>query len=135
MRRMHPIIIECVERLKNALDKEHKKNGNNEIQLKKMMSGLTLDVIFCCAFATQIDIYSDSTNEFVTNARKVFQGGWRLWLFYFLLISFPKLIEWTGFKQNDPEASSFFRDTVILIIFIENHTRSYLNYIYRSVRL
>ena len=113
---MHPIIIECVERLKNALDKEYERKGNKEIQLKKMMSGLTLDVIFCCGFTTQIDVYSDSTNEFVNNAHKVSQGGWRFSLFYLLLVSFPKLIEWTGFKETDPKATAFFVDAVIILV-------------------
>ena len=113
MRKMHPIIVDCVKRLQNVLNKEALNKGNNEIELKKTMSNLTMDVISTCAFGTQIDIYGDSTNEFVTNAKKALNGGWRLWTFFILLTSFPKIIEWTGFEQNDPKVSTFFRNAVI----------------------
>ena len=111
MRRMHPIIVDCVHKLIEVLEKKTSKNGA-QIPVKKMMSNLTMDVIARCAFGTEIDAHSGESNEFVENAKKQIQGGWRLWTFFLVIVTFPKLIEWTDFKGVDPEVTKFFRTVV-----------------------
>lgn len=108
---MHPIIVDCVDRLVRVLDQKASTNGN-EIEVKKMMSNLTMDVIARCAFGTQIDVYSGQRNEFLENAKKEIEGSPRLWLFNLIVLTFPKLIEWTQFRGIDPKATEFFRNAV-----------------------
>ncbi|CAG2162373.1 unnamed protein product, partial [Oppiella nova] len=44
MRSMHPIVIDCVKRLETHLE-AYLQKGSHEIELKKNMSNLTMDVI------------------------------------------------------------------------------------------
>ena len=116
MRRMHPIVVDCVEKLMEELKKSAQNSNNkNEIELKKMMDNLTMDVISSCAFGTKVDVYRDSKNEFIVNAQKILEGNWRFWLFFLLLTNAPKIVESTGFQRNDPKVTNFFRIAVILI--------------------
>ncbi|CAG2100139.1 unnamed protein product [Medioppia subpectinata] len=47
------------------------KNGD-ELDVKRAMGNLTMDVIASCAFGTQIDVHNDNkTNEFVANAQQI----------------------------------------------------------------
>ena len=113
---MHPVIVDCVQRLQDNLNKKAQNKDNNEIELKTLMSNLTMDVITTCAFGMKIDTYGEKESEFVTNAKSVLNGGLRLWLFFILLTSLPKVIEWTGFEQNDPKVNEFFCDAVIFYL-------------------
>ncbi|CAG2184116.1 unnamed protein product, partial [Oppiella nova] len=108
MRSMHPIIIDCVHRLDNYL--ETKVMAGEDVETKKTMGSLTMDVIFSCAFGTKIDTYNDhKTNEFLVNTKEVFSGAvWRLWVFIALVKISPKLFEWTGFQIIDPSVQKFF---------------------------
>ena len=110
MRRMHPIIIDCVKRLENALEKGMKIK--NEVEIKQYMSNFTIDVIASCAFGTKIDTYSEKRNEFIINAQKAFRGTWRIWVFFTLAFTFPKLIQWMKFEFVDPSVTNFFRGAV-----------------------
>ncbi|CAG2172077.1 unnamed protein product, partial [Oppiella nova] len=66
MRSMHPIVTDCVKRLEDYLETKASDKSNNEIELKKVMSDLTMDVISSCAFGTKIDVYNDQKrSEFV----------------------------------------------------------------------
>ena len=111
MRKMHPIIVDCVHRLELNLEKN--MNNNKEVNIKKFMSNFTIDVIASCAFGTKIDTYSDEKNEFIVNAQKAFRGTWRLWVFFTIAFIFPKLIQWTKFSFVDPSVTNFFKSAVI----------------------
>ncbi|CAG2183223.1 unnamed protein product, partial [Oppiella nova] len=116
MRSMHPIIIDCVHRLDNYL--ETKAMTGEDVEMKKTMGSLTMDVIFSCAFGTKIDTYNDhKTNEFIVNAKQVFCGGvWRLWVFMALVKISPKLFEWTGLQIIDPSVQKFFITAITSIV-------------------
>ncbi|CAG2175125.1 unnamed protein product, partial [Oppiella nova] len=116
MRSMHPIIIDCVHKLVDNL--RPKAMSGEDVEMKKTMGNLTMDVIASCAFGTKIDVYNDQkTNEFIVNARKVFRGNvWRIWVFSILLSISQKLIHWTGFQFTDPSAQQFFGQAVKSIL-------------------
>ena len=107
------MIIDCVKRL----DKYLEKNALNksEIELKKVMSNLTMDVIASCAFGTRIDTYNEKTNEFILNAQKVFRGNWRIVVILLLMTAAPKIIQWTGFSFFEPQVKYFFESAVSLM--------------------
>ena len=107
---MHPIIIDCVKRLEKYL--EQKSRNGEDVEMKKAMGNLTMDVIASCAFGTQIDTHNDPNNKFVVNVQKVLRENWRTWLFFILNSTFPKLIKWTGFEITDPSAKKFFSTAV-----------------------
>jgi cytochrome P450 family 6 len=130
MRRMHPIIIDCVKRLENALEKGMKIK--NEVEIKQYMSNFTIDVIASCAFGTKIDTYSEKRNEFIIKAQKAFRGTWRIWVFFTLAFTFPKLIQWMKFRFIEPSVTDFFRAAVSMIFI----SKSFLTlFVFRSDRL
>ncbi len=91
MRKMYPLIEDCVQRLETAIIKKATdSSGNNEIELKKFMGNLTMDVIALCAFGTKIDTHNDPNNQFIKNAEVVFRGNWRFWIFFLLKTTIPK---------------------------------------------
>ena len=111
MRRMHPMIVDCVNRLDNVLEKKAK--DKSEINIKNMMGNLTMDVIASCAFATKIDVYDEQKpSEFINNAKKVFRGNWRFIIFFTLSAFWSSFAKVTGFQLQDPSVSNFFTSAV-----------------------
>jgi len=111
MRRMHPLIVDCVHSLENAIIKRINAN-NNEIELKQFMGNLTMDVIASCAFGTKIDTHNEPNNQFIKNAEIVFRGNWRVWVYFLLNTTFPKILDITKFEATDPKVANFFRSAV-----------------------
>ncbi|CAG2101453.1 unnamed protein product [Medioppia subpectinata] len=116
MRSMHPIIIDCVHRLDQYL--ETKAINGDELDVKRAMGNLTMDVIASCAFGTQIDTYNDNkTNEFIVNAREVFASTWRAYVMALMMFLLPDRIrEWIGFSTISPSVNHFFRSAIKSII-------------------
>ncbi|CAG2116475.1 unnamed protein product [Medioppia subpectinata] len=111
MRAMHPIITDCVHRLDQYL--ETKAINGDELDVKRAMGNLTMDVIASCAFGTQIDTHNDhKTHEFVENARQVIRGNWRIWLVLTIPAMFPKLMDYIKISSLSPSVETFFRSAV-----------------------
>lgn len=112
MKAMHPIIVECVGRLEKALEMKALNKENNELELKKMMSNLTMDVIARCAFGTEIDAYDEThRSQFVKTAEKVFKPSLRL-IALILLKPIPGLLKLLKIRAIDPSVENFFRPAV-----------------------
>jgi cytochrome P450 family 3 subfamily A len=115
---MYPLIEDCVQRLETAIIKKATdSSGNNEIELKKFMGNLTMDVIALCAFGTKIDTHNDPNNQFIKNAEVVFRGIWRFWVFFVFKNTIPKILDLIGFQMTDPSVAHFFRSAVSLLQF------------------
>ncbi len=118
MRKMYPLIEDCVQRLETAIMKKATDiSGNNEIELKKFMGNLTMDVIALCAFGTKIDTHNDPNNQFIKNAEVLFRGSWRFWVFFLFKSTIPKILDLIGFQMTDPSVAHFFRSAVSLLQF------------------
>ncbi|XP_054154796.1 cytochrome P450 3A8-like [Oppia nitens] len=115
MRSMHPIVVDCVQRLDRYM--EPKARNRETIETKKTMGCLTMDVIAACAFGTQIDTYDDQKpSEFVLNAQKVFAVGLRPLLFLAILSMGKRFLKLTGYKFTDPTVEKFFTQAIQSII-------------------
>ncbi|XP_075548364.1 cytochrome P450 3A41-like isoform X3 [Dermacentor variabilis] len=70
LRKMNSLIQECAKvtcrHLRNAAEKAE------DVDVKQFYGHYTLDVIATCAFGTKLDSHTDTTNDFVTEARKAF---------------------------------------------------------------
>jgi cytochrome P450 family 3 subfamily A len=108
---MHPLIEDCVHSLQNAIIKIINEK-NNEIELKQFMGNLTMDVIASCAFGTKIDTHNEPNNQFIKNAEIVFRGNWRIWVYFLLKTTLPKILDITEFQTTDPKVANFFRSAV-----------------------
>ncbi|CAG2109097.1 unnamed protein product [Medioppia subpectinata] len=115
MRAMHPLIIDCVHRLDQYL--ETKAINGDELDVKRAMGNLTMDVIASCAFGTQIDTHNDhKTHEFITNTQAIFQGNWRIWLIFPLMTLFPKLVEKMKLSMMSSSVQKFFKSAISSMI-------------------
>jgi hypothetical protein len=110
MRKMHPLIEDCVTSVENIL--KDVAINKKEIELKKLMGNLTMDVIARCAFAAKIDTHNDPNNPFVKNAEKVFRGSLSVWLSFFILLAYPKLAKKLPLTLVDSGAKTFFSTAV-----------------------
>lgn len=70
LRKMHALIQDCAkvtcQHLRNAAERA------GDIDVKQFYGHYALDVIARCAFATKLNSHTDTTNKFVTEARKAF---------------------------------------------------------------
>jgi hypothetical protein len=104
MRKMHSLVVQCVQSLENALTRA----ANSEIELKKLMGNYTMDVIGLCAFATKIDSHNDPNNPFIKNAIKAFSVNWRVFLF----LTAPFISKLFNISIGDPVVVNFFSSVV-----------------------
>ncbi|XP_054156445.1 cytochrome P450 3A24-like [Oppia nitens] len=114
MRSMHPLIIDCIGRLEQYV--ESRARTNEDLNVKKTMGNLTMDVIATCAFGTRIDTYGEKSSDFVINAQKAMRGNWRVWAFFLFMTTFPKLLRWSGFQIQDPGVQYFFKSAIKSIV-------------------
>jgi hypothetical protein len=112
MRRMYPLIEDCVKSLEKVLT--NAAMNKQELEMKKVMGNLTMDVIATCAFATKIDTHNDPNNSFVKNAEKFFVLSLRNIINFMIASSFPSLSKKLGLKFLDNSVLQFFKKAVRL---------------------
>jgi cytochrome P450 family 3 subfamily A len=110
MRRMYPLIEECAKSLEKVLT--NAAINKQEVDMKKVMGNLTMDVIATCAFATKIDTHNDPNNPFVKNAKKIFAANLRFLINFIILATFPSLLKKLGISFFNSSAQEFFTTAV-----------------------
>lgn len=109
LRKMEGLMSQCIESLVNALDRlvDQKKS----FKVHDVMGNFTMDVIAKCAFATETNAHHDKDNQFVKNARSIFElnivAGLSRFLLPQWLQDFLRNIR-APFFRND--SSRFFND-------------------------
>jgi cytochrome P450 family 3 subfamily A len=113
MRKMYPLVEQCVKSLDKVLEKAVKER--KDVELKTLMGNYTMDVIATCAFATKTDTHNDPNNPFVKNAIKIFKASiWRTLLF----ISCLPLKKFFKISIIDPNVVNFFKSAVRYLFLI-----------------
>lgn len=115
MRKMHKLIEECIKRLDNHLEKIA-KSDKNEIELRKVMTNYTMDVIALCAFATKIDTYSGEVHPFVKNAQVFSTPSLRIGLFFVATALSPSLVRKYNLSIIPLKVINYFISTVSLVL-------------------
>ena len=88
IRKMEPIFYKCLERFTKVLDE--KASGKEPIDLQPLFAALTLDAICSSAFGIEINSQENPEDEFVKNARAVFNFNLATQPFFFLNFLFPE---------------------------------------------
>jgi len=70
MRRMFPIVLDCVHVLLDTIDK--RLDSGSEMDVKSVFGGFTLEVIGSAAFATKTNTQENPDHPFIDHAKKVF---------------------------------------------------------------
>ncbi|UXI22221.1 Disks large-like protein [Sarcoptes scabiei] len=71
LKKMESSIFGCVDSFMNAIEK--KSDHRQPIMIRSITGNFTMDVIAKCAFATDTNAHSDKENQFVRNAKNIFQ--------------------------------------------------------------
>nr|XP_054923282.1 cytochrome P450 3A5-like isoform X2 [Dermacentor andersoni] len=97
-----------VEKCADVTLRHLKKAASNEedIELKHFYGNYSLDVIARCAFATELDSYSDNTNEFVTKTRESFSG--RISPRILFSFAFPRIAKALGIQRAISDSFEYF---------------------------
>lgn len=102
LKRMYDLMKRCTRNLQNSIEYQ----GANEIDLKKLFSVFTVDVISTCCFSMDLKDYRHPDSEILTSARKFFNVS-RLKMAFYMAI--PKqLLAISGFDINDTTSIDFF---------------------------
>lgn len=102
LKRMYDLMKRCTKNLQNSIEYQ----SNQEIDLKKLFSVFTVDVISTCCFSMDLKDYRHPDSEILTSARKFFNVS-RLKMAFYMAI--PKqLLAISGFDINDTTSIDFF---------------------------
>ncbi len=116
MRKMQPLMEDCVKNLENVLINLSK--NKNEFNLREVMVNYTMDVIASCAFGAKIDTHNDPNNPFVKNASVFFRPSIRFGLFFLLNAWVPSLVKRMNLCFVSNDVIDFFKSAVIIVYFL-----------------
>jgi len=102
LKRMYELMKRCTKNLQNSVEYQR----GQEVDLKKLFSVFTVDVISTCCFSMDLKDYRHPDSEILTSARKFFNVSRLKMAFY---MSIPKqLLAISGFDINDTTSIDFF---------------------------
>src|SRR5882762_6323467 len=92
MRRMQPLIDECVQTMIKNFN-NLTKSGATEMDVKKVFGAFSMDIVITVAFGTKVDSLIDEDNPIISHARKIFNRKVDIKALsrLILIILFPKL--------------------------------------------
>ncbi|XP_055954114.1 cytochrome P450 3A8-like isoform X1 [Argiope bruennichi] len=116
IKKMLPIFKDCTEALINNF-KTSAKEGK-EVDVKRMYSAFSMDVIANSAFSTKIDSLNDPNNQFVQVAKTVFgeEATFFKKIIFLLFFLCPGVLKFFKIPVFASEASKFFKDITLRII-------------------
>ncbi|XP_064471830.1 cytochrome P450 3A24-like isoform X2 [Ornithodoros turicata] len=112
LKRMTDLIENCARITRDHLQKAAEKNSS--IDLKQFFGHFSLDTIARCAFGTNLDSYSDQTNEFVSKARQAFGQDLNFKLILFFM--FPGLFKVLKIRPFNSGVFQYFKSLSVNII-------------------
>lgn len=112
LKKMRPLIDECVNTLVSNFEKISKEGG--ECDLKRVFGAFSMEVVIQVAFGTKVDALIDENNPIIYNARKMFNRNISPKVFVVLLApAVARLFKMTIF---DSSVTQFFKDFTIKLI-------------------
>lgn len=111
MKYMFPTIANVGDRLTNYL-RDAFKNGDDELEMKSILSRFTMDVIGTCAFGIECNTLKDIDNEFYRIARMAMEKSRHNRVVVFLLNDMKRLARFFHMKTIQDEVTHFFMNVV-----------------------
>ncbi|KAL0281299.1 UNVERIFIED_CONTAM: hypothetical protein PYX00_002330 [Menopon gallinae] len=106
------IISECALQLDNYLEESARKE--DVVEMKKVMSEYTIDIIGTCAFGLQLNTMANPDCEFKQMATQLLQRSFRNGLKRAILVTMPAVANYLGFSFVNRNVNDYF-----LKIFVE----------------
>lgn len=111
MKMMFEIILEVANQLENYL-LEKTVNGEQELGMKYIMSGYTMDVIGTCALGIECNNLREENSKIREICDKIFNLSPLQMLWYIFLLSSKRLSAMLKLKATHPDVERFFMDLV-----------------------
>lgn len=118
LRRMRPLIDDCVSNLITNTNKLLKESDSQVVDMKRVVSAFTMEVVIRVAFGTKVDALIDENNPIITNAKRIFSRDFSLLDVpkAMLLVFMPRVARLLGLTFLPEEVSRFFLDLVRNIV-------------------
>src|SRR5581483_8550075 len=117
MRRMQPLIDECVQTMVNNFT-NLTKSGATEMDVKKVFGAFSMDVVITAAFGIKVDSLIDEDNPIILHAKKILNRTFDFKILFRIMfsISFPKLARLLKLSFIDPTIMNFFKSLLKKIV-------------------
>ncbi|KAJ9579607.1 hypothetical protein L9F63_004686, partial [Diploptera punctata] len=110
MKLMFNLMLECVDQLKEYLDKY--ADNEETLEMKEVMSKFTTEVVGSCAFGLNFNAIKDENSEFRKMGRKIFEASITAPFKRFVRITFPFILKVLRISPISPELVNFFTGVV-----------------------
>nr|AOT80781.1 cytochrome P450 [Aedes aegypti] len=109
MRLMFSLMGECFDGMIDHYVKKAKTSGRVEVEVKDMMSRVSINVIASCAFGIKVDCFKDQDHEFLRHGKKMMDFARPIVIARMMAMRvFPKLSSRFGIDLLDPEQARYF---------------------------
>jgi cytochrome P450 len=112
LRRMRPLLQECLNTLINNL--ENISKSGKESEMKRLFGAYSMEVVIQVAFGTKVNALNDETNPIIMNARKIFNKNISPKIFIVFLA--PKLAKLLKISAVDTNVTKFFKEFTLKIV-------------------
>lgn len=106
MKRMYPLIEDCVRELNNYLDTEIANKQHTDV--REATAKFSTDVIGRCAFGLDFNTLKDPESSFRRIGKKIFVLSYSIVLKICIRMINPKLLKWIRIKSISTEVEQFF---------------------------
>ncbi|CAG2177842.1 unnamed protein product, partial [Oppiella nova] len=116
LKRMTPLILECVDTMNDNIDKIIAKNNGQlsaPVDMKQITAAYVMEVVIQVAFGRKVSALIEPNNPIIVNARKMFSTS----LVKFLTIMLaPNVAKTFKISPFDRKVTQFFRDLSLTLI-------------------
>ena len=112
LRRMQPLIDDCLKNLIANTNKLLKDNDKGEVDMKKVLSAFTMEVIIRVAFGTKVNAFMDDNNPIIMHGKKLFSKDFSVLMLpkILMLVFMPGLARLLGLTLFPKDMTKFFTD-------------------------
>ena len=118
LRRMKPLIDDCITTMIENFENEIKKSGNCDCDVKKIFGAFSMDVVISVGFGTKVNSLIDENNPIIKNAKKFVNKDLSYDAIFkmIIILCLPKLGKLLGWSVLDISAANFFKELLNKIV-------------------
>ncbi|CAG2176636.1 unnamed protein product [Oppiella nova] len=119
LKRMTPLILECMDTMNDNIDKIIAKNNGQlsaPVDMKRIAGAYAMEVVIQVAFGRKVSALIESNNPIIENARKMFSTSlFTLVKLLFVMLA-PNVAKMLKISPFDRKVTQFFRDFTLTLI-------------------
>ncbi|CAG2178513.1 unnamed protein product, partial [Oppiella nova] len=119
LKRMTPLILECVDTMKDNIDKIIAKNDGQlsaPVDMKRITGAYAMEVVIHVAFGRKVSALIEPNNPIIENARKMFSTSLFSLVKFVTMMLAPNVATMLKISPLDRKAMKFFREISLTLI-------------------